>query len=138
MEPSKRLASNLVAESKAYGYTLTIWGGGAILITHYGAPDILRVALYVGGALVAMTLLAAVAFSGLFAEQRRPDGEPPPVASMVHILATGGSLLVSYLVSITGKGRLPPPLVFGLVGFLGTVLYNTLLVAEDSIGRAIE
>ncbi|GAA0463769.1 hypothetical protein MUK72_08175 [Halococcus dombrowskii] len=138
MEPSKRLASNLVAESKAYGYTLTIWGGGAILVAHYGTPSILAVAAYVGGALVAMALLAVVAFGGLLAEQRQPDGEPPPVASMVHIAATGGSLLVSYLVSIGGKGRLPPVLVFALVGFLATALYNTLLVAEDSIGRAVE
>jgi hypothetical protein len=138
MEPSKRLASNLVAESKAYGYTLSIWGGGAILIAHYGVPDILQVGAYVGGALVAMAVLAVVAFGGLLAEQRRPEGEPPPVASMVHIVATGGSLLVSYLVSIVGKGRLPPALVFGLVGFLGTALYNTLLVFEDSLGRAVE
>lgn len=138
MEPSKRLARNLVAESKAYGYTLTIWGGGAILVAHYGTPDIVRVAAYVGGALVAMALLAAVAFGGLLAEQRQPEGERPPVASMVHIVATGGSLLVSYLVSVGGQGRLPPALVFSLVGFLGTALYNTLLVFEDSLGRVVE
>ena len=138
MEPSKRLARNLVAESKAYGYTLTIWGGGAILVAHYGTPDIVRVAAYVGGALVAMTLLAAVAFGGLLAEQHQPEGERPPVASMVHIAATGGSLLASYLVSVGGQGRLPPALVFSLVGFLGTALYNTLLVFEDSLGRVVE
>ncbi len=138
MEPSKRLARNLVAESKAYGYTLTVWGGGAILIAHYGAPDILRTALYIGGALVAMALLAVVAFEGFLTKQRRPEGERPLVASMVHVTATGGSLLVSYLVSVGGQGRLPPALVFGLVGFLGTALYNTLLVAEDSLGRAVE
>ena len=138
MDPTGRLARNLVDESKAYGYTLTIWGGGAILVAHYGTPDIVRVAAYVGGALVAMTLLAAVAFGGLLAEQRQPEGERPPVASMVHIVATGGSLLVSYLVSVGGQGRLPPALVFSLVGFLGTALYNTLLVFEDSLGRVVE
>lgn len=138
MEPSKRLARNLVAESKAYGYTLTIWGGGAILVAHYGTPNIVQVAAYVGGALVAMALLAVVAFGGLLTEQRRPEGERPPAAAMVHIAATGGSLLVSYLVSVGGQGRLPPALVFSLVGFLATALYNALLVFEDTLGRAVE
>jgi hypothetical protein len=137
MEPSERLARNLVAESKAYGYALTIWGGGSVLIAHYGTPGIAQVALYVGGALAAMALLAVVAFGGLLTEQRRPEGERPPAAAMVHIAATGGSLLVSYLVSVGGQGRLPPALVFALVGFLGTALYNTLLVFEDSLGRAL-
>jgi hypothetical protein len=138
MEPSQRLARNLVAESKAYGYTLTIWGGGAILIAHYGVPDIIRVALYVGGALVAMAALAFVAFGGLLTEQRRPEGDRRLAASMVHVAATGGSLLVSYLVSVGGKGRLPPAVVFAVVGFLTTALYNVLLVFEDTVARAIE
>lgn len=138
MEPSKRLARTLVSESKAYGYTLTIWGGGAILIVHYGMPSIVRVALYVGGALVAMALLAFVAFGGLFTEQHRPEGEHRLAASMVHVAATGGGLVVSYLVSIGGRGLLPPALVFALVGFLTTGLYNVLLVFEDVFARMVD
>ena len=137
MEPSQRLARNLVAESKAYGYTLTIWGGGAILIVHYGMPSIVRIALYVGGALVAMALLAFVAFGGLFTEQRQPEIERRLAASMVHVAATGGSLVVSYLVSIGGRGLLPPALVFALVGFLATGFYNVVLVFEDTVARAL-
>jgi hypothetical protein len=138
MEPSKRLARNLVSESKAYGYTLAIWGGGAILVSHYGMPSVIRVALYVGGALVAMAVLAFVAFGGLLTEQRRPEGERRLAASMVHVAATGGSLLVSYLTVVIGRPLVPPAVVFALVGFLTTALYNVLLVFEDTLARAVE
>jgi hypothetical protein len=135
MEPSKRLARNLIAESKAYGYTLAIWGGGAILVSHYGIPSIVEVALYVGGALCAMAVLALVAFGGLFTEQKRPEGHRRLAASMVHVAATGGSLLVSYLTVVVGRPFVPPSLVFSLVGFSTTILYNVLLVSEDIAAR---
>ena len=135
MEPSKRLARNLVSESKAYGYTLAIWGGGAILASHYGTVSVVRVALYVGGALCAMAVLALVAFGGLFTEQQRPEGQRRLAASMVHVVATGGSLLVSYLTVVVGRRVLPPSVVFALVGFFTTVLYNGLLVFEDTVAR---
>lgn len=86
MELSKRLARNLISESKAYGYTLSVWGGGTILIVHYGMPGIVRIALYVGGALVAMAVLTFVAFGGMFIEQRQPEVRPRFAASMIRVV----------------------------------------------------
>ena len=53
MNLREQLARNLTAESEAYGYTLTIWGGGSILINQYGTPTISRIFFYIGGALAA-------------------------------------------------------------------------------------
>lgn len=138
MRPSQRLARNLVSESKAYGYTLAVWGGGAILIGHYRTLGVIRIALYIGGALTAMAVLAFAAFGGLFTEQNRPEGQRRLAASMVHVAATGGSLLVSYLIVIVGRPFLPPGGVFLLVGFQTTLLYNVLLVSEDTVARLVE
>lgn len=135
MEPSQRLARNLVSESKAYGYTLTIWGSGEILVEHYGLPNLARIALYVGGALIAMAVLALVAFGGLLTEQERPEGHRRLAASMVHVAATGGSLLLSYLIAVGSRRLLPPGVVFVLIGFAATFLYNVLLVFEDVVAR---
>lgn len=57
----ERLAENLTGESKAYGYTLTIWGGGSLTIAQYHTPAALEIFLYVGGALAAFATLAPVA-----------------------------------------------------------------------------
>lgn len=135
MEPSNRLARNLVMESKAYGYTLTIWGGGAILIAHYGTPNIARVALYAGGALVAMGALAFAAFGGMFTEQHQPETDPRLAASMIHFAATGGSLVVSYLAVVVGRPLVSPNIVFVIVGFLTTFVYNIGLIFEDVVAR---
>lgn len=52
MDARQRLAQNLTSESEAYGYTLTIWGTGAILINQFGTPGMTQISLYVGGALL--------------------------------------------------------------------------------------
>lgn len=138
MEPSQRLAHNLVAESKAYGYTLAIWGAGALLIHKFGTPDSLEIGLYVGGALAAIALLTAVAFRGILAEHER-DNQGVAAASMVHILATGGNLVVSYvLVLIVERIGLPEPVSFVLVGFQTTCLYNVFLLCEHAVVEVFE
>ena len=67
MNPVERLASNLLSESRAYGYTLCIWGGGAMLITQYGTPDLVGIVVFVAGAIVGFGALAAIAFNAAFA-----------------------------------------------------------------------
>lgn len=131
MDLSDRLASNLTAEAQAYGYTLTIWGAGALLVAAYGVPDPTAVFLYVSGALVGFGALAAVAFSGLF-ERRAPGEATLFVASMVHVAATVGNLVVSYLAVVAARrAGLPAGATFFLVGAQATATYNLLLLLEE-------
>ena len=133
MDPTSRLARNLVEESKAYGYTLTILGAGALLIHHYGMPGIVQTGLYIGGALAAIAALTVVAFGGFLTERKMGGARRLVSASMVHVVATGGNLLVSFLLIVGGRrfglGRNG---AFLLVGFQATLLYNLLLLLEHA------
>ena len=138
MDPTSRLARNLVEESKAYGYTLTVWGAGALLIHHYGMPGIVQTGLYIGGALAAIAALTLVAFGGLLTEREMGGARQLVSASMVHIVATGGNLLVSFCLIVLGRryglGRNG---AFALVGFQATLLYNLLLLLERAAIEAL-
>jgi hypothetical protein len=134
MEPRKRLEANLVSESEAYGYTLSIWGAGALLIHAFGVPGVERALVYVGGALVGFGALAVVAFQGLSTEASVKESPPSLVVSTIHVVATGGTLAtVHLLLVLVGDGR--PLVVFFLAGVLATVVYNLLLLIEESAVR---
>ena len=94
MNPVERLASNLLSESRAYGYTLCIWGGGEMLVTLYGTPDLVDIVVFVAGAVVAFGALAAIAFGSAFATAEADHESNPIVASTVHVVATLGSVLL--------------------------------------------
>jgi hypothetical protein len=80
MDPRTHLADNLARESAAYGYTLTVWGSGAMLIAAFGVPKPPEVFAFVTGAVLGFALLAALAFEGPF-EERSTDTADLRVAS---------------------------------------------------------
>ena len=109
MNLREQLARNLVNESEAYGYTLSIWGGGSILINQYGTPTIGQILLYVGGALVAFATLAVIAFPHLFTEQETGQSRQLIIASTIHLIATFGSLGLAYLITrLVIESMIPP------------------------------
>lgn len=129
MDIDQQLAQNITSESKAYGYTLSIWGGGSILGQIYGPPNLVQTFLYVGGALVAFGLIVLLTFNQLFVDASL--GSEIPVPSMFHLIATLGTLVVGFvLAKIISIAALPQLIGFLLVGFQVTLLYNFLLPAE--------
>ena len=136
MDARTRLEANLVSESEAYGYTLSVWGAGALLIHAYGVPDIERALAYVAGALVGFGTLALLAFRGFTAEATVGEVPSSLVASTVHVVATGGILAVVHLLLVlVGEGR--PLVAFFATGVLVTVAYNLLLLDEElAVGSA--
>ena len=132
MNVRKRLEANLVSESEAYGYTLTIWGSGAMLIHSFEVPGTERAMAYVAGALVGFGALAVAAFRGLTTEAAVEESPSSLVASSVHIVATGGALGVVHLFLLLTSGG-PPFVVFFSVGALATIAYNLLLLVEQLV-----
>ena len=130
MDARKRLESNLASESEAYGYTLSIWGSGALLIHTFGVPGVDRVMAYVAGALAGFGVLTVVAFQGLSSEAMVKESPSSVVASTIHIIATGGTLEVVHLV-IGFTGGQQGSVVFFAIGFLATAAYNLLLLLEE-------
>ncbi|WP_049902594.1 hypothetical protein [Halococcus agarilyticus] len=136
MNPVERLATNLLSESRAYGYTLCIWGGGEMLITQYGTPDLVDIVVFVAGAVVGFGALAAIAFNAAFAAADADHESSPMVASMVHVVATLGSVLASHLVAVVALGYgIPAAVAFATVGFQATTTYNSLLLFEQAAVR---
>ncbi|WP_233553896.1 hypothetical protein [Halococcus sp. IIIV-5B] len=71
--------------------------------------------------------------------EREREGQGVAAASMVHILATGGNLVVSYaLVVLVERVGLPEPVPFVLVGFQTTCLYNVFLLFEHAVVGVFE
>ena len=138
MNPRRRLASNLESESTAYGYTLTIWGAGALLIHLVGEPNVLEVFLYTGGGLAGFALMTLVAFDQPLSETN-VDADPDLVAaSSVHVGGTFLNLLVVYGVILAFRRVGGSALVlYPLVGLLATILYNCLCLLEELVSIAL-
>ncbi|WP_202932591.1 hypothetical protein [Halorussus salinus] len=135
MDPRRRLAHNLTAESEAYGYTLTIWGSGAMLIYKVQTPDLFHILLLAFGAILGFAVLGAIAFREIVREPA-DDDTPLVVTSMVHVVSTLGNLVVAYLlVRFVVAHSTPGWLAFPLVGFQATFLYNVLLLLEDFLSE---
>lgn len=136
MELKDQLVQDITSESKAYGYTLSIWGGGSVLSQVYGPPNLIQTFLYVGGALLAFGLILLLTFDQLLVDDSM--GSEIPVPSMLHLVATLGTLFVGFvfakIVSIT---TLPQLIGFGLVGFQVTLMYNFLLPVETALVKML-
>ena len=134
MDVRQQLAQNVTSESKAYGYTLSVWGGGSILGRIYGTPTLVEVFAYVGGALLAFGVIVLLTFDQLFADES--TGSRIPVPSMLHLVATLGTLLVGFLLAKTVSATsLASPVGFILVGFPVTLTYNGFLPIETGAVR---
>jgi hypothetical protein len=136
MEPIKRLGENLAAESEAYGFSLATWGVGALLIGNFGVPGVGGVLAYVLGAVAGFAALALLAF-GLPPGTADVSGSPLAVASVIHIAATVGTLLLCEALIRLTTGVGPPAATFALAGFVMTASYNLLLTLETVAARLV-
>ena len=137
MDWDQRLAGNLTSESEAYGYTLTIWGTGALLINQYSTPNVVQVFSFVGGGLLGFAVLALLAFRCLFAREDPDENDQLIVASAIHLVGTGGALSIGYLLIEATRFYTPLPAAAGFLfaGFEATVVYNLLLLGETFLVR---
>lgn len=136
MQPEKVLEQRIASEAAAYGFSLTTWGVGALLIDHFGIPGLAGVLAYVVGAVAGYATLAVVAFGGVF-DREQVETRPLIVASAIHVIATLGTLVVADAVLRLLDGLLVPVLVFGLGGYLMSVSYNLLLTVEAVFARVL-
>lgn len=134
MSFSEKLRDNITDESVAYGYTLAVWGSGALLISSNTISPATIMSFVIGG-ISGFALLALIAF-GKFVKEVHPEKESNfVVASMIHVLASFGTVAVNYLL-ITGSG-LEKNLLFLVTGINTTFLYNIMLMAEHYLSRDI-
>lgn len=139
MKYHDRLAENLLSESEAYGYTLSIWGSGALLIHAFGAPGATPIFLFVIGALAAYVTLALIAFSKPFTSVELRSERRLGAASIIHIVATLGNLLVAKsILIVAAEYHFGMAVSALLLGYQATFLYNLLLLFESRVVQLLE
>lgn len=135
MKLMKELRENITNESIAYGYTLAIWGSGALLLSNFqtNPTDILS---FVTGGVAGFALIAGIAFKGLVKEVKLDSGGNFIVTSMIHIFSSLGTVLANYFI-ITSGSNLSEVVIFFIVGINTTFLFNIMLLAESYISEDV-
>lgn len=133
MSLSARLRANLTDESRAYGYTLVIWGSGAILVDAFGIPTPEQVIAYATGAVIGFGVLALAVYGNVFRRVEAIREEALIVASSIHFIAALGTIGVLLLF----VDRLPALWGFVLAGVNATVTYNILLLVESRFSEEL-
>ena len=118
------LATVLRGSALPYGYTVTVWTSGMMLVRHRGLPSTGQVFLFMLGAVAAFASLGAVVrwTRGVALD---PARETLRRAGMLHVFAVGGALGAATLVALIPSGAAWP-----LGSFLATSVYLGLATLE--------
>lgn len=125
----QKLATNLTDTSKAYGYTLCVWGSGAVLISEYTFPTTMEVLLYVTGAVLGFGVLATIVYGTLFRNVEDIKDQDVLAATMIHLIAAPVTVIGAFYIA----QHLPQTWGFLVAGINATASYNILLLIESVI-----
>jgi hypothetical protein len=126
-----QLRSSVAASSAPYGYTLTVWGSGAVAISQLGSPGAFQVLLLIAGAVAGFVLVEAAAYGSL--SIRPASGEPTQMVLVgnAHLLSAGGAVVLVWALLhavTTGVGWL-------VAGFAATVAYLVVSAAQTKLAE---
>jgi len=112
------LGTMVAASAAPYGYTVSIWSSGAVLMRSHGTPHVGEVFAFVAGALSGFGLMGLLA-QGALARMESLDHPPDRVlAGALHWLAVGTAVgTVALLAEIHGWMAWP------LGSFAATFMY---------------
>jgi hypothetical protein len=108
-----------------YGYTLTIWTTGAVLVHAKGIPNTAEALLFMIGAVLGFTVVGAAAFRSTPAVHARATSHPVLWGSFHFVpvaASTGAASVVAHFVH--GASAWP------LAGFTATAIYLTFVAAQ--------
>lgn len=112
------LASIVTASAAPYGYTVSLWSSGALLIHYHGIPRPGEVFLFMVGALLGYGIVAAAAHGALRSEGPLRVGQGHIVTGLLHWFAVGLAVgAVALLAPLSGV------MAWALGSFIATSLY---------------
>ncbi|HEY7077753.1 MAG TPA: hypothetical protein VH418_20395 [Solirubrobacteraceae bacterium] len=125
-----RQALKSVARGSAlpYGYTLTVWSTGAVLMRSHGPPPVGDVFLFLAGGVAAFAAIAAIARGAADPPDPRP-GELLTTGA-AHFAAVAGAVGAAALVAEIAGG-----IAWPLGSFAATLVYLLLATLELAIVR---
>jgi hypothetical protein len=117
-------------QANAYGFTLVVWGTGALAIWQLGKPDPAEVFAFLGGALVSVSLIVAVVF-GIWHPFETPEPPRRPFSAM-HLASAPAAAAVGWALTLLlgGFGG------FFVAAFLAVGIYQLLLAVEIAVALA--
>jgi hypothetical protein len=119
------LATIVAASAAPYGYTLSVWGSGALALSMDGVPRQGEVVAFVLGAVLAYGLLALATRSRIAAGNLLHDDGRRVTAGALNWLAVGAALGVADLAA-----RIPGWTAWPAASFSATGLYLLLVSAQ--------
>jgi hypothetical protein len=130
VDSRQALKKNVSDESLAYGFTLSVWGSGAVLLA--SVPEVTaKMVLSLGaGSVLSFGIISEVVFSSLLAGYEIQARQKRVVASMIHVLGAGVNVGVSYVMVRALEGLAPYWAIFFGVGFHVMLTYNIMLLVE--------
>lgn len=134
MKLRQELRKNITGESLAYGYTLAVWGSGALLLNSFSTQPI-DILSFVFGGVAGFTALAFLAFRTFVDEVKYDVSKDFIVSSTIHILASFGTVLINYIFITQLGDAVQKEISFIIVGFNATFLYNLLLLVEEYLSE---
>jgi MFS family permease len=121
---NRSLAAVASGSAVPYGYTVTLWSSGAVLSHAHGAPDLVRVALFMASAIAGYNLFGAVARRWSAGQDEEVQGDVRVVAGMLNWFA------VACAVAAWVCSHLPSAAAWALGPGVATAVYLTLSVAQ--------
>jgi len=108
-----------------YGYTLTVWTTGAVLIHARGVPTTAEALLFMFGAVIGFSVVGALAFRSNPSVRARSVSHPVLWGSF-HFIPVAASVGAASLVAHFLEGSAAWP----LAGFTATAIYLTFVAAQ--------
>lgn len=111
-------------QANAYGFTLVVWSSGALAVWQLGKPDPGEVFAFLGGALVALSLIVALVFG---IRQPFEDPQPPRLPfSAMHLASAPAAAAAGWALAVATSGTVG----FFLASFAASGVYQLLLGLE--------
>jgi cytochrome c biogenesis protein CcdA len=112
------LGATVAASAVRYGYTVTLWSSGAVLMHSHGTPSVAEVFAFIAGALTGFGLMGLLA-RGALAPMRSLDPAVDHVlADVLHWLAVGSAVGAVALIAELHRWEAWP-----LGSFVATTIY---------------
>jgi hypothetical protein len=130
---SRSFRSNLRAATAAsatpYGYTITTWASGTLTATTIGAPHLLDVLLFIGGAATAFVVAEGAAHGTAGVVGPAPTLPAVPVAAHGHWLSAGGAVVLVW----AADRAIDATVAWLAAGFVATGAYLVLGALQTTI-----
>ncbi|HTU86513.1 MAG TPA: hypothetical protein VMF57_13115 [Solirubrobacteraceae bacterium] len=131
------LATIVPASAAPYGYTLSIWSTGALLLRSHGTPSTADTLMFVAGAIAGFNLLGAIAVGDIRHTRSVERRQDRVLAGVLDWVALGAVLAVVFAISrIHGSAPwILGPLAATIVYLLVASLQLAALIVERAPDR---